>query len=156
LSALPGEAIVMMISKYLLALGLLVSTTVAVVAVGPQTPSVTNPALTGEAPLPRAGEKDADGRTVYRARVTGHLTNYYEDAGIITAKAIRLRSRTGRRFSSFSTSTSRHPESTKRRGLSLLQMFREELSAQFIGCAVAESVTSAFDCVERDRHSCLF
>lgn len=69
----------MMKSKYLLLLGLLVSATVAVVAGGPQTPSVTNPALTGEAPLPRAGEKDADGRTVYRARMTGHLTNYYEE-----------------------------------------------------------------------------
>ena len=66
----------MMKSKYLLSLGLLVSATVAAVAVGPQTPSVTNPSLTGEAPLPRAGEKDADGRTVYRARLTGHLTNY--------------------------------------------------------------------------------
>ena len=69
----------MMKSKYLLSLGLLVSVTVAVVAGGPQTPSVTNPSLTGEAPLPRAGEKDADGRTVYRARLTGHLTNYYEE-----------------------------------------------------------------------------
>ena len=57
----------------------MVSATVAAVAVVPQTPSVTNPSLTGEAPLPRAGEKDADGRTVYRARLTGHLTNYYEE-----------------------------------------------------------------------------
>ena len=35
--------------------------------------------MTGEAPLPRVGEKDADGRTVYRARLSGHLTNYYEE-----------------------------------------------------------------------------
>jgi len=66
-------------SKHLLTLGLFVSVTIAAVAQGPQSPPVTNPALTGEAPLPRLGEKDADGRTVYRARLTGHLTNYYEE-----------------------------------------------------------------------------
>jgi hypothetical protein len=58
-------------------LGLFVSA-IAAVAGGLQTAG-TNLYLTGEAPLPRAGEKDADGRTVYRARLTGHLTNYYED-----------------------------------------------------------------------------
>src|SRR5678815_4738483 len=66
-------------SKHLLTLGLFVSVTIAAVAQGPQSPPVANPALTGEAPLPRLGEKDADGRTVYRARLTGHLTNYYEE-----------------------------------------------------------------------------
>jgi hypothetical protein len=64
--------------KNLLVLGLL-ATAIVAVAGGAQTPAGTNLYLTGEAPLPRAGEKDADGRTVYRARLTGHLTNYYED-----------------------------------------------------------------------------
>ena len=66
-------------NKYLLALGLFMSLTIAAFAGGPQASSVPNLYLTGEAPLPRVGEKDADGRTVYRARLTGHLTNYYEE-----------------------------------------------------------------------------
>src|SRR5215468_458247 len=71
----PGRSLMM---RNLLVLGLL-AIAIAAVAGGPQTPAVPNLYLTGEAPLPRAGEKDADGRTVYRARLSGHLTNYYEE-----------------------------------------------------------------------------
>lgn len=63
----------------MLALALLLSAAIVSVVPGQQSPAVSNPALTGEAPLARAAEKDADGRTVYRARLSGHLTNYYED-----------------------------------------------------------------------------
>ncbi len=64
--------------KNLLALGLFASV-IAVAAGFLQRAAGTNLYLTGKAPQPRAGEKDADGRTVYRARLSGHLTNYYED-----------------------------------------------------------------------------
>ena len=66
-------------NRHLLVLGLFVSGTIVAVARGQQSPPATNPSLTGEAPLPRVGQKDADGRTVYRARLTGHVTNYYEE-----------------------------------------------------------------------------
>jgi hypothetical protein len=52
---------------------------IAQVAPGQESPDASNPALTGEAPLPRIAERDDAGRTVYRARLSGHVTNYYED-----------------------------------------------------------------------------
>lgn len=68
----------MTLNKRLLAMVLFLSA-IATVVLGQQSPAVSNPALRGEAPLPRAAETDADGRTVYRARLSGHLTNYDED-----------------------------------------------------------------------------